>query len=307
MQDNNGERHICCQCGRSLPLSSYFKSCSRFYAGIGHIPICKTCLTNDYKAYKSEYVGSTERAMQRICMLADIYYDPAIFDSCDMSEDKVVGTYIRQTNLGQYKGKTLDDSPNSCFSFMDTYAERNAKKAAKEVKAQTNSGTEEHINPKLKMKWGAGLSRIDYEELEKHYNYLKSANPHTDSNQDIFITELCYTKMQQMKAIREGDVDAYKKLSDTYRSAFQQAKLNTDKSTNINNDFTIGVNAEAIEKFTPAEYYKNQKLFKDSDNVGEYYQRMILRPIRNLMFGENERDYEYYVKEEDDADGFSEE
>lgn len=58
-----------------------------------------------------------------------------------------------------------------------------------------------------------------------------------------------------------------------------------------------------IEKYTPAEYYKNQELFKDYDNIKDYFDRFILRPLKNLMHGTVDRDYEYRVKEEEDANG----
>lgn len=113
--------------------------------------------------------------------------------------------------------------------------------------------------------------------------------------------------MQQMKAVREGEIDNYNKLTESYRKSFQQAGLKTVKETNINEDFLIGVNAETIEKYTPAEYYKNKKLFADNDGIGGYIERFLLRPLRNLMHGTKDRDYEFYVKEEGDTDDLDEE
>ena len=70
-------------------------------------------------------------------------------------------------------------------------------------------------------------------------------------------------------------------------------------------DFTIGVNAETIEKYTPAEYYKNRSLYKDHDNIGDYIERFLLRPLRNLMRGTKDRDAEFFVKDEEENDGFT--
>jgi len=106
-----------------------------------------------------------------------------------------------------------------------------------------------------------------------------------------------------MKAMREGRVDDYKKHADSYRQSFLQAGLKTAKESSSAESFSLGVNAETIEKYTPAEYYKDKKLFSDFDSVGDYYKRLILRPIKNLMFGTNERDSEFFVKDEGDADG----
>ena len=105
--------------------------------------------------------------------------------------------------------------------------------------------------------------------------------------------------MQQMKAMREGKIDDYIKLTDSYRKSFEKAGLKTIRESNVNEEFTIGVNAEIIEKYTPAEYYKDKHLYKDFDHIGEYIERFLLRPLKNLMFGSKDRDTEFYVKEED--------
>lgn len=293
----SNDKYICCECGVELPSSKFFKSLSSLFAGIGHLPICKDCLEREYKKYKIAYHGDMNRAMQRICMMFDIYYDTTLFNSCDGNDEKAVGNYIRKTNLGQYKKRTFDTSVEEGFIFIDGDA----------LDPDERPSIENPPNPKYVNKWGGGLSNIDYEELEKHYKYLKSANPNCDSNQEIFIVELCYTKMQQMKAVREGRVDDYKKLADSYRQSFSQAGLKTIRDNNLTESFTIGVNAEKIEHTTPAEYYKDQSLFKDFDGLGEYFKRMITRPIKNIIFGSDERDTEYYVKDEGDSDEYQEE
>ena len=106
--------------------------------------------------------------------------------------------------------------------------------------------------------------------------------------------------MQQMKAVRNNKVDDYNKLTESYRKSFMQAGIKTVKDNAADADFTLGVTAEMIEKYTPAEYYKNKQLFKDNDGIGEYIDRFLLRPIKNLMHGDNKRDPEYYVKGDDE-------
>ena len=274
--------YTCCQCGKSLPETRFFKTPSSVFAAIGHLPICKDCLEREYKKYNISYKDSN-KAMQRVCMMFDIYYDATLFESCKSSEDKVVGNYVRRTNLGQYKNRTFDTSVDEGFIFVDGSQSGSIRKEDIELPP----------NPKYVERWGDGLSNIDYDELEKHYKLLKSANPNCDNNQEIFIVELCYTKMQQMKAVREGRVDDYKKLADSYRQSFSQAGLKTVRDTSAAESFTIGINAETIEKYTPAEYYKDRTLYKDHDNIGEYIERFLLRPLRNLQHGTVDRDYEY--------------
>ena len=294
----------CCLCGEPLAKSKYYKSYSGFYKE-GHLPICKECFGRKFGNYAAEY-HSNKKAMQRMCMAFDIYFDEELFDKCGTDDDAVLGNYFRKLNLSQHKGKTFEDSIKEGF---DLSGDRKPVKEIQEV-VNVNSDDEENenadmIDPADIEKWGAGLEPTDYTILNSHYRLLSSSNPQCDGNAEIFIIDLCYTKMQQMKAVRESRVDDYKKLTESYIKSFTQAGLKTVKDTNAMEDFTIGVNAETIEKYTPAEYYKNRSLYKDHDNIGDYIDRFLLRPLRNLMRGTKDRDAEFFVKDEEENDGFT--
>ena len=295
---------VCCSCGEPLALTKFYKSNSVFYAD-GHLPICKECFSSKFGHFAAEY-HSNKMAMQRMCMTFDIYFNEVAFDSCDTDDSTVLGNYFRKLNLSQHKGKTFEDSIKEGF---DLSGDRKPVKETQEVVSVDNDDEENEnadmIDPADIEKWGAGLEPTDYTILNSHYRLLSSSNPQCDGNAEIFIIDLCYTKMQQMKAVRESRVDDYKKLTESYIKSFTQAGLKTVKDTNAMEDFTIGVNAETIEKYTPAEYYKNRSLYKDHDNIGDYIDRFLLRPLRNLMRGTKDRDAEFFVKDEEENDGFT--
>ena len=256
--------------------------------------MCKECVAHEFKRFRAEY-NSTTKAMQRICMLFDIYYDSNIVRVLDGSaDDTLIGNYIKKVNLGQYKGRTFESSIDEGFVFFDTTADISG--------INIDTPSKESVE-----KWGEGFTRVDYEELDKHYRELKTANPNGDYNQEIFIIDLCYIKMQQLKAVREGRVDDYSKLADTYRKSFQQAGLKTVRDNSASENFLLGVGAAEIEKYTPAEYYKDKKLYADHDELEDYFNRYVLRPLKNLQFGTNDRDTEFYVKDGDDSDAFTDE
>ena len=154
-------------------------------------------------------------------------------------------------------------------------------------------------------KWGVGLSPEDYENLNNHYKYLTTANPNIDNNQKIFILDLCYTKMQQQRCVRERDMDNYKKMGDYYNSTFAKSGLRAANDSGKDDDNCLGMWAARISQYTPEEYYKNKTLYKDYDNLGDYFERFVLRPLRNLMHGTTDRDYEFYVKDESEEDTYA--
>lgn len=106
--------------------------------------------------------------------------------------------------------------------------------------------------------------------------------------------------MQQTNAMKGGRTDDYIKLTESYRKTFTQAGLKTARESTNEEEFSIGVNAQTIEQYTPAEYYKNKERHKDFDGLGEYFTRFLTRPLKNLMFSTSDRDSEYYVKDEED-------
>lgn len=294
MPKDNNEMCICYQCGDTLLPSQFYKSYSGLYAGTGHLPICKSCFEQKFKIYREEY-QSSKQAFKRLCMAYDLYYNDDMFDSCD-DDDTLIGKYFRKLNMKQCNGKTFDTTIKEGFDFFEN------KVAPKQTVVEEDDDAEP-IDPADIEKWGAGLEPTDYDILNSHYRLLSNSNPKCDGNAEIFIIDLCYTKMQQMKAVRESRVDDYKKLTESYIKSFTQAGLKKD--TNAMEDFTIGVSAETIEKYTPAEYYKNRSLYKDHDNIGDYITRFLLRPLRNLMQGTKDRDAEFFVKDEEEADDFT--
>ena len=305
-KDMGQATYVCCQCNeRFTSLTQFYKTYSGLYAGTGYLPICKNCFSKLFDSYIDKY-GDVRKAMQRICMAFDLYYNDSIFDTCNYGTNVMLGNYIKRLNMAQYKGRTFDTTLDEGFEFNKNVVSDTKKKNSSEIKKQEEQEVDE-ISPADIEKWGIGFEKVDYDILNSHYKLLKTANPNCDSNQEIFINDLCYTKMQQMKAVRKGEVDDYNKLTDSYRKSFTQAGLKTVRDSNINEEFTIGVNVETIEKYTPAEYYKNKELYRDFDNIGDYINRFLLRPLRNLMHGTKDRDYEYYVKDEENEDVYQDE
>ena len=110
--------------------------------------------------------------------------------------------------------------------------------------------------------------------------------------------DLCQIKLQQSRAMMSGRIDDYIKLTESYRKTFSQAGLKTTQDSSASNDETWGEWMGIISKYTPEEYYKDKDLYSNFGNIEDYFNRFLLRPLRNLQYGTNERDKEYFVSEE---------
>lgn len=283
-------QYRCDKCGKTYDRAdNFYHSFSSMYDNNGCMPICKECLASQYNKYLLTF-HDIHKAIKRICMAYDLYYNEDLVDSC-MKKSKAtppLGEYVRKLNIVQHRGKTFDNSIDEGFIF-DPELEP----------PDTTDYTVSTIPESVKIRWGSGFKEEEYKILEEHYKLLKKANPDVDSNQEIFIMDLCTTKLLQAKAMREGNTDNYTKLTETYRKTFAQAGLKTIADVSDSKEDTWGMWAGMVSKYTPEEYYKDQDLYKNFGGIGDYIKRFLLRPLRNLQYGTSERDKEYFVSDEE--------
>lgn len=312
--------YSCCQCGGNFDSENdFYRSASVLYGGRGRAIICKECMGNVLNFFIDKY-GDARKAFRRVCMAYDMYYSDSLFDKCVTDGEFSLGNYMKKMNLGNFKKKTFDDSINEGFEFdgkpeSEVEAEVRSRiegEIREEIKSEfeqkyrnvlpaAEPEPEEEADPRDIERWGAGLTNDDYTTLNSHYNFLKKANPSIDSTQEIFIKDLCVFKMMQSRGIRESDTDTIIKMSEQYRKTFDKAGLKTVRDSSEAESFEFGAAIEMIEKYTPAEYYKNKSLYRDMDGLQNYFERFVLRPLRNLQHGTSDRDPEFYVKDEDDG------
>ena len=274
----------CTMCGARYPARehSFLWSPSFIWgANGGYVPFCMDCAA----AYVDHYASifDMDTAMRQLCERTDTYFDRVLLGDVLDSEAityNIIESYFDKVTCEKTFDDTIDDDPTA-FS-------------------KSNGSV---LEDDVVTRWGEGFTDNDYRIMEAHYHMLKKQNPNCNSNQEIFIKDLCpLYLMKQMAAIKK-DADAYKKLSETYRATFKEAGLQTKIDTNEGLDETFGVNIGYIAKYAPEYFYKDKTLFKDFDGIDEYSKRNIFRPLKNLAFGTNEDDPEYFVSpEEDDKD-----
>ena len=284
----------CVTCGKryATQKNNFAYSQSPLYNGNNNfLPTCNHCLDNLVEQY-TLLLGDPNEAIKRICLHYDIYIKESLLNSCkkkDLNQSRI-RNYIRHCNLQQYAGKTYD----TYLSEVNGIAINNEEDLEQLKSEGKSSPTKVAVE-----RWGLGVfGSEDYPILEEHYKMLKSKNQNADHNQEIFIKALCTTKLLQKKAIKEKRYDDYEKFTKLYRDTFKQAGLKTVQEIDNSAEETLGVTLATISQYTPEEYYRDKELYKDFDGLGDYIKRFILRPIKNLVLGTNERDKTYCVKDD---------
>lgn len=303
-QDFKKEDHYyCCICGESFPtLTQNFPvSKSAIWGGREHyLPMCKNCLTKLFDHYFDAYGGNVKNAIRRVCMITDMYYSESTVNAIGAARWKgqsPIHRYISRLNLTQGAGKTYDSTideekvngaPFSVFD-IEPALEGNVKRTVADEETLVD-------------RWGSGLRKADYTALEDHYSILKKNNPNIDSNQEIFVKDLCRINLMKSNAMKEGSLDQFVKASEQYSKIFTKAGLKTVEEKDSSVLDTLGVTLQTIAKYTPEEFYKDKPLYEDYDELGEYIERHMTRPLRNLIAGTDIRDEEYFVPDDGEVD-----
>lgn len=294
------KKYKCTMCGNSWDAQKNHFSKSahpKYQANGGYIEICNDCRDLYYKKLIDLYSGNEEHAIRHMCMeFGWVYHIDALTASRQISADRSrISHYLAKKNLGQTAriGTTYFDSMK--YEFQNKLD--NVIESREQAKSEDSTITASAVD-----RWGIGFTEIDYKVMDDHYRMLKRQNPNCDANQEIFIKSLCSLSMLQAKALKDGDSDKYVKLTDQYAKTFKQAGLRTIEEKDGSADECLGVTLATIAQYTPEEYYKDKTLYRDFDGIGEYFERFVKRPLRNLMMGSNDRDKEYYVHEDEESE-----
>lgn len=287
----------CCGASWDAQKNHFSKSASPLYqSNDGYINICNDCRDKYYYRLIDFYSGNEAHAIKHMCQQFDIiFHDDALSASKQISADRSrFSHYLAKKNLGQTAriGSTYLEGLKWDYLHKQEDIIESREQAKEDEKSVTIAAID---------RWGVGFTESDYKLLDEHYKMLKKNNPNCDNNQEIFVRDLCYTKLLQMKAMRgEGKSDDFDKYTRLYRDTFKQAGLKTIQETDASADETFGVTLATIAQYTPEEYYKDKRLYKDFDGLGDYITRFITRPLKNLQHGTTDRDKEYSVKDGDE-------
>lgn len=279
----------CCTCGKRYKkqTGNFSYSQSPLYKGNNSfLPICNNCLESLVEQY-TELLGSQNEAIKRVCLHWDMYFSESMLNSTkkiDANRSRIK-CYVKNCNLQQNAGKTFD----TYLREINDGIIQNTQQL-EEMKADGQTG----ITKVMFERWGQ-MSSDDIIALEDHYKMLKKQNPNCDNNQEIFIKDLCYTKILQMKSFRDSNSADFEKYTKLYRDTFKQAGLKTVQEDDGSGENPLGVNAAIIAQYTPEEFYKDRQLYRDFDGLGDYFTRHVLRPLQNLTHNDNKRDFEFNV------------
>ena len=278
----------CTCCGKEKKVNGtyFYKSYSEIYKSAydGRMTICKECVWELAKNFE-EIFSSQLRGIYELCKLLDIYYDKDLFMSAIEQAKNTDSEYYRiyfqkVLSLPQYKNKTFIDS--ALFEITD------------ESKADNRDFNEKEVVKK----WGKGFGSIeDYQWLEEDYHeWVTHVDADKLSTQKL-IQMICIKELEIRKARQMGKPTD--KLEKALRESMADASLTPKTMSEVNktdSEKTFGLWLKDIENNRPAEYFEDKTLYEDYDHIGEYFERFVKRPLKNLLTGSRDFDKEFNVE-----------
>ena len=290
---NDNEKFKCSCCGKiwKNQKGHFSKTKSPLYrSNNGYISVCNECRDNYYYQLIPFYNGDERAAIERMCGLFDWYLNEYSLESSrQISDDRSrIGNFLAKKNLSQNStGDTYLDTIKE--RFLDSNKIINNSDDLEDVK-------EYKITPKMIKFWGAGYEPQALQTLQGYYDeLLKSRDKKPNVKQQKMLKTLCLLEYQIQINVQNGkDIGT---LSNSYKGLLEAAGFNSDE-TDISND-TFGKWVMDIEKYCPAEYYKDKSKYHDFYGVVDYIERFMFRPLKNLILGTKDKEKEYWINDED--------
>ena len=294
--DETKHKYKCSCCGKGFTKQqgNFQKTNDVLYqANGGYLPWCKECTDRYVEQITALFSNNEEHAMKDFCQRAGWNYDitalVASRETYSSHHDRSrISHYAAKRNLNCGGRKTYIDS----LKFGQEQKEQEVILSKEQIKSD-----DVNVSGSAVDRWGVGFTPQDYKNLDEHYRMLKRNNPNADNNQEIFIKDLCNINMLKIHALQNGDSKEYTTLVEQYSKTFKQAGLKTIEEKDNSNNETVGVTLATISQFIPEEFYKDKALYEDWDEIGDYFERHVCRPMENIMTGSDTRDKEFFVPE----------
>lgn len=294
--DSSKNKYKCSCCGKGFNAqkSNFHKSNSPlFQSNNGYLPWCCECEDKFLIQLTSLFSGNEEHAIEFYCQLADWVYDFEVLKQArEISSDRSrISHYSAKKNLNVGGRKTFIDSLK--FAYL------NRKNEVVETVEDIDDYSEYKLTPKMIKFWGVNYEAQIYQTLQGYYDeLLKLCETKPDIKKQKMMKNLCLLEYQMQSNIQAGKDIAT--LSNSYKAMFEASGLKNEE-VDTNKD-SYGTWIAMIEKYTPADYYKDKNKYKDFFGIGEYIERFMFRPLRNLLTGSKEKEKEFWINDDKGGD-----
>lgn len=262
-----------------LPISEFYTSTSHFYAN-GKFNICKSCL----KEYVYESNGDINvNKLKNIFRIYDIPFFVKEWESAVGDKSETIGVYLKNIYLN-HKNQSWLDGDIQENDFVKT----------------NELGV---MDEELIARWGEGWSMSELQWLERDYTEWLTHHDCDKLSIQKLVQMICIKELEIRNARQSGKPTD--KLEKSLMEIMNNSNLTPRNMSAVNETDSskiFGVWLKDIEQNRPAEYFKDKSIYEDYDGIKDYFDRFVLRPMKNLLTGSRDFDKEFMIENESDGD-----
>lgn len=277
----------CRRCGETKFIHGFYSAVDTYLDTNGYMSVCKDCCNEIFISSLNVEVD-VKKAILKTCKILNLAFVADCVDSAilQIETNKEKGKDFDINSLfGVYKAKlanyfrVVKDVPQTFESYPSDikFNEGDERKIIEEEG--------ENFSDYLKMTWGTGFTIDEYNFLETSLDEWKRTHKCETNSELVLMREICQAQLAVRKAREQGaDTKALlKSMMDTIKianlSPAQANMMNASKGNEI-----FGMWIKDIENLEPAEWWnENRDLFVDVDNLAQYWEDFIVRPIKNFL------------------------
>lgn len=216
MADEEKKKEHCAWCGKELTDSNSWGRPP--VLGEGKVPCCYSCQSKQF-SYLSTVVGY-KLAMFYCCMMFNMPYRPEMLNKAEQyKKGGKWGSYVTALRADGLH-KTRDGFPGFADGITDIRRAFNGEYETLEVDDDMLNDEEYRAGHISQLQdWGHGpkdrpYSQADYDFLDKFYSSLTSDRVNINEQAEMAIKNICILRLEQRKAVEEGDIAKAKQLED---------------------------------------------------------------------------------------------
>lgn len=275
----------CLICGKEYSNKNFYYSKSKTHSYAGRIPYCKECIDNMYRDYCDKYgvlgyADPERKAVERLCMIFDLYYSDKIYDSAlkqiddGSSTASAIAAYIRMAKLRQHQSKNYDTT------LEERYNDEKYNNRPVTIYSEQDTDINNAIDAATKL-FGNGFDDNDYLYLYGQYMDWTARHECNTKSQEETFKRICITQLQLLKADRRGEES--KALNETYLKLLDAAKLQPKQNsgdTTADNQ-TFGTLIDKWENTRPIP--ETDEELRDVDNIAWYIDVFFRGHLSKMM------------------------
>ena len=260
----------------------------------GLMSICKECTQKIYEEmFEREH--NIVAALLRTCRAINLVFDEdvAITVSDYFEKESALKKHSGDTPFARYKTYISKQKRSSVMTFSEPYSV--------DIKYK---GTEIPTEAYLAKFWGRGMTPEQYDFLEDKFAEYQETHKSDTATERSLLRQICFAELDiQEERMHKGSVEkSVKRLQELMKTA----SVDPAKAALAGGGASLSTFSSiiaTIEQMEPADFYKDKELYKDFDNIGQYHERYVTRPIKNFV--KESRDFDVGTGDEGDFEEFA--